>query len=705
MDIPILIKNSNSYLKSIIGSGIKDNRVAKDADAGWPLGLDQRKSGELIVADYIFCIIWEIDLNGNSKRIAGTGMPGYSGDGGKAIDAELDGPHDLVIDIEGNILFSDLNNNVYRKIDNESGIITTFAGTGELGRKGDGGLATDSQMDCYCGLAISPDGDIYISSEWANNIRKIDKQSGIISFFAGNSAEHLAKPVEDSKPIIGPYLSLGGYAGDGGPKETATFYHPEHLAFDSKGNLFVCDNSNDRIRKIDFNTGIVSTVLGNGDRASNGDGGLAIKASTLMPDAICLDKYDNLYVGEKYGFRVRKVEKKSGIVTTIAGNGNAGYGSENVLATQTECNSIEVGLVADDKGNVFFSDSSGRVRKIDNTGYVNTVFGGTSVKDGINSSETYIASPFGISIGPDQNIYFADAWNQRIRMVNPSTSIITTVAGSGARAYGGDGGSALKAHLGNPNGVSVNSKGDIYIADTRHSHIRMVDTKGTISNVAGSAFPWDKGDGGPALSANLVHARSIRHDNNDNIYFGDSGIGRIRKIDYKTGIIDTIAGIGITGYDGDGDSARKARVSSPADITFDDIGNLYFVDDRTHVIRKIDANGVITTIAGTGSAGFSPDGTVASKSQIDSPSGLDISKNGILYFSDTGNRLLRRINENGQIETIAGDHSRKATFEDHTNQNGVARIIMPMNIRFYNNNVLLISDHFNHQIHAINVDM
>ena len=138
---------------------------------------------------------------------------------------------------------------------------------------------------------------------------------------------------------------------------------------------------------------------------------------------------------------------------------------------------------------------------------------------------------------------------------------------------------------------------------------------------------------------------------------------------------------------------------------FDEIGNLYFVDDRAHVIRKIDANGVITTIAGNGSAGFSPDGTVASKSQIDSPSGLDISKNGILYFSDTGNRLLRRINENGQIETIAGDHSRKATFEDHTNQNGVASIIMPMNIRFYNNNVLLISDHFNHQIHAINVDM
>ena len=703
MDVRNLIKNSNSGLKSIVGSGIKNSQLAKESDAGWPLGLAQRKTGELIVADYLFCIIWEIDTKGNLSRIAGTGMPGYSGDGDKAINAELDGPHDLVIDHDGDILFSDLNNQVYRKIEVGSGIITTFAGSGEIGRKGDGKLAIDSQMDCYCGLAVSPNGDIYISSEWANNIRKIDKHSGIISLFAGHYAEHLAAPVEGSKPIIGPYLSLGGYAGDGGPKEKVTFYHPEHLDFDSKGNLFVCDNSNDRIRKIDANTGIVSTVLGNGDRASNGDGGLAIKASTLMPDAICLDKHDNLYVGEKYGFRVRKVEKKSGIVTTIAGNGNAGYGGENVLATQTECNSIEVGLLADEEGNVFFSDSSGRVRKIDDNGYVNTVFGGTSVNDNIDASKAYIASPFGISIGPDQNIYFADTWNQRIRMVNTSTSIITTIAGSGARAYGGDGGSALKAHLGNPHGVSVNSKGEVYIADTRHAHIRMVDKKGIISNVAGSAFPWDKGDGGPALSANLVHARSIRHDNNDNIYFGDSGIGKIRKIEYKTGIINTIAGIGITGYSGDGDHATKARISSPADITFDQIGNLYYADESTHVIRKIDVNGIITTIAGNGSAGFSPDGTTAIKSQINSPAGLDISNNGILYFSDTGNKLLRRINKNGQIETIAGNSSKKVTFEDHTDQNGMAKIIFPKNIRFYNDKVLLVTDHFNHQIHAINV--
>ena len=685
----------------IAGSVMKNNVLAKEADAGWPMGLAQRETGELIIADYIFNIIWEIDSDGILHRIAGTGMPGYSGDGGLAIDAELSGCHDLIIDNQGDILFSDLNNGVYRKIDSESGIITTFAGSGVVGRKGEGGLAVKAEMDCHCGIAVSPEGDIYISSEWTNNIRKIDKNSGVVSLFAGYNAKHLAPPIEGEKPVIAFRLSLGGYSGDGGPKETAAFFHPEHLAFDSNGNLYVCDNSNDRIRKIDKETGIVSTVLGNGDRASNGDGGLAIKASTLMPDAICIDKDDNLFVGEKYGFRVRKVNKKDGIVTTIAGNGNAGYGKEGVLATETECNSIEVGILADNKGNLLFSDSSGRVRKIDDTGYITTVFGGTSVRDNEIATESYLAIPTGMSIGPDGDIYIADAWNQRIRKIEVSTSLISTVAGSGARAYGGDGGPSINAHLGNPNGVSVNSKGEIYIADTRHSHIRMVDGQGIIHNVAGSAFPWDKGDGGPAIASNLIYARSIRHDASDNIYFGDSGIGKIRRIDYKTGIITTIAGTGIAGYDGDGCEAIDARISSPTDITFDRIGNLYFADDSVHVIRKIDINGTISTILGNGRPGFSPDGTNALESSINLPSGLDISLDGILYFSDTGNGLLRRINKNGRIETIAGDNSRKVTFEDHTQLNKEIKIIYPKSLRFYNDDVLLVSDHFNHQIHAI----
>jgi len=704
MSLRIKLDNlkSKKYIP-IIGNGIKTNLDAKNSDAGWPLGIDQLSNGNLIIADYIFNIIWQINNLGQLNVIAGTGMDGYSGDDNLAINAELSGPHDLVIDKNDNIYFSDLNNQVYRKIDYETGIITTIAGNGKIGRKGDGGLAINAEMDCYCGIAISKEGDIYLSSEWSNNIRIIDNKTGIISLYAGYLSENISSDFNKYKPIIAEKLSLGGFSGDGGPKELAAFNHPEHLAFDSTGDLYVCDNSNDRIRKIDIKTGIVSTVFGNGDKSSNGDGGLAINASTLMPDALCIDKKDNIYVGEKYGFRIRKIESKTGIVTTVAGNGNPGFGKEDVIATDTECNSVEVGIhVKDD--NVFYSDCSGRVRKIDSKGYVSTILGGISIHDNEDSLEAFLASPFGISLSSNGDIYIADTWNQRIRKIDASDNTISTIAGTGARAYGGDEGLAIDAHLGNPYGVSVNSKNEIYISDTRHSHIRMIDLDGIIHNVAGSAFPWDKGDGGPALSSNLIHSRSIIHDINDNIFFGDSGVGKIRKIDYTTGIITTYAGIGVSGYDGDNKLAISAKLVSPADLSFDKFGNLYFADEGAHVIRKIDINGIITTLAGNGIQGFTEDGIKAINANIDSPSGIDISENGIIYFSDTKNNLIRKIDKDGNLQTLFGINSRKAKFEDHYDTNPFNKIILPKNLKFYNKNILLVSDHFNHQILAINTD-
>jgi len=693
---------TNKYI-TLVGNGIKTNIIAKNADAGWPLGIDQLSNNNLIIADYTFNLIWEINQSGKVNVIAGTGMQGYSGDNELAINAELNGPHDLVVDNNDNIYFSDLGNQVYRMINYKTKIITTIAGNGIVGRKGDGGLAVDSEMDCYCGIAISNDGDIYISSEWSNNIRKIDKNTGIISLFAGYFSEHNSSNINPYKPIIADKLSLGGYSGDGGPKEIAAFNHPEHLAFDSNQDLYICDNSNDRIRKIDMKTGIVSTIFGNGDKSSNGDGGLAINASTLMPDALCIDEEDNIYIGEKYGFRIRKIDSKTGIVSTVAGNGNPGYGEENVLATKTECNSIEVGIHINNK-QIYFSDCSGRVRNIDSKGYVSTIFGGTSIHDNEDSLNAYLASPFGISKSNNGDIYIADTWNQRIRKINSSDNTIETIAGTGARAYGGDGGLAINAHLGNPYGVSLNSKNEVYISDTRHSHIRMIDLDGYIHNVAGSAFPWDKGDGGPSISSNLVHSRSIIHDKNDNIYFGDSGVGKIRKIEYKTGIITTYAGIGVTGYSGDNDLAINCKLVSPVDLAFDSLGNLYFVDEAAHVIRKIDyKTGIIITIAGNGNKGFSPDGTKAINSYLDSPSGIDVSSNGEIYFSDTNNKLIRKIDLYGNIQTIFGINKRKAKFEDRYDTNSNNKIILPRNLKFYTDNILLVSDHFNHQILAISI--
>ena len=688
-------------MATIAGAGMQEGIPARQADAGWPLGVVRWvKTGELIVADYHFHVLWRIDGDGILHRFAGTGIPGYTGDGGAALQARLDCPHDLAQDGEGNIYFSDLKNQVYRRIDADTHTITTIAGSGAIGRGGDGGLATEAEMDTHCGIAVADNGDIYLASEWANNIRRIDARTGIIELFAGRDARHHPSERDGSRPASGQWLSLGGYSGDGGPKEEAGFYHPEHLALDSRGDLYVCDNSNDRIRKIDMETGMVSTVLGNGQRASNGDGGPAVQASTLMPDAICVDVHDNLYVGEKYGFRVRKVDAATGVVTTIAGTGVPGMGAEDVAATATQCNSIEVGIWADPDGTVFFSDCGGRLRRVDGrTGRVTTALGGTSVHDGEVATSAFLCGPWGLSLGPDGHIYFADQWNQRIRAIDPETGFCRTIAGNGARAYGGDGGPALGAYLGNPSGVSVDARGRVVIADGRHGHVRRVDRDGIIHNLAGAAFQWDKGDGGPAVNANLVDPVAVAHDAAGHIYIGDGGVGRIRKIDAETGLIDSVVGTGIQGYAGDGGPANGARIGKPTAIAFDEAGALYFTDALAHVVRRVDKDGVIATIVGTGEPGFSPDGTPVRAARLDSPHGVVAAGHGSLYIADTGNNCVRRLSSDGRLETVAG-----AGDAGYCGDGGPAvgaGLSSPMGLCMYGDEVLLIADHFNHRIRAI----
>jgi sugar lactone lactonase YvrE len=684
---------------TVAGAGYREGVPARDADAGWPMGVARRPDGDLIVIDYHGHRIWRIDQEGMLHGFAGDGVPGNSGDGGPARNARFFYPHDLYQDKAGNLYLSDLGNRTIRRIDYRTGVITRVAGTGAAGRGGDGGRALEAELDCTCGVAVDDAGNIYLSDEWSNNIRRVDAETGIITTFGGLNARHYPSERGSSRPFAGPRLSLMGYHGDGGPVAEAAFYHPEHLAFDSRGDLYVCDNTNDRVRKVDMRTGIITTVLGNGQRASNGDGGPAVEASTLMPDAICIDAHDNLYVGEKYGFRVRKVDAQTGSVSTLAGNGVPGYGEEGLPGSETTVNSCEAGIWADPDGTVFWSDCSGRLRRYDGaTGIVTTVLGGTSVHDGEAASSAFLCGPGGLSIAPDGHIYVADVWNQRIRAIDPATGMIRTVAGNGARAYGGDNGKATEAYLGNPHDVSVDARGRVVIADTRHGHVRRVDEDGVIRVVAGTTLQWDKGDGGPAVSACVVHVEAVAHGPNDDIYLGD-GIGRIRKIDAKTGIITTVAGTGISGYSGNGGPATRARIGAPTAIRFDAEGSLYFADKAHHVVRKVDAGGTITTVVGRGQAGYSPDGTPALEAYLDMPYGLAISPDGLVYVSDSRNNRVCRVTHEGTLETVAGGNTPGDTSDGGTAIE--ARLNEPHGLCFFGPDILLISDHFNNRIKAV----
>lgn len=697
-------------IHTLAGVGYRTGIPAQEADAGWPMGVVRRPDGDLIVVDYHAHRLWRIDSAGILHAFAGDGVPGNSGDGGPASAARFYWPHDLTQDQAGNLYLADLGNQVIRRIDYRSGIITRVAGSGKVGRGGDGGPALAAELDTTCGVAVDAAGNLYLSSEWANNIRRVDGPTGIITTFAGQNARYYPAEREASRPYGGPRVSFMGYHGDGGPASEAAFRHPEHLAFDREyRHLYVCDNSNDRVRRIDMASGLITTVLGNGQRASNGDGGPAHEASTLQPDAICLDAQNNLYVGEKYGYRVRKMEAATGIVYTLVGNGVPGFGEEGLPGSQTHCNSVEAGIWADSDGTVYWGDCSGRLRRYDGqTGIVTTVLGGTSVHDGEVAAAGFLNGPGGLAVGPQGEIYIADVWNQRIRRIDPTSGVIQTVAGNGARAYGGDNEAATAAYLGNPHDVAVDSQGRVLIADTRNGRIRRIERDGTIRTVAGTTLPWDagegrwdKGDGGPAVSACIAHVEAVAVGPNDDIYLGDSAVGRIRKIDAATGIITTVAGIGLPGYTGDGGPATQARIGAPTAIRFDATGALYFTDRAQHVVRKVDADGQITTVVGCGVAGFSPDGTPARLAKLDQPYGLAIASDGIIYVADSRNNRVRRITAHGILATVAGSASAGDSADGELATQ--TQLNEPHGLAFYGPNILLISDHYNNRIKALKV--
>ena len=220
-------KLHQSDLSVIAGVGYFENIPAKEAPSGWTLGIVKLPDEQILVSDYKAHRIWRIDQKGILHTLAGDGVPGNSGDGGLAINARLNGPHDLALDSQNNLYFSDLFNNSYRKIDLNTGIITKVVGSGAVGRGGEGGNALNAEIDTTSGIAIDKKGNIFISGEWDNNIRKIDATTGLISTFAGYNARHYFSEKNNSRPFTGRIsggsyswetgLSLGGFHGDGGP--------------------------------------------------------------------------------------------------------------------------------------------------------------------------------------------------------------------------------------------------------------------------------------------------------------------------------------------------------------------------------------------------------------------------------------------------------------------------------------------------------
>jgi len=317
-----------------------DGGAATNAGLWEPIGVAVDATGNLLIADIGNNRIRRVATNGIITTVAGNGTEGYSGDGGVATNAELHSPNGVAVDASGNLFIADALNDRIRKVDT-NGIITTVAGNGTGGYAGDGGAATNAGLGFPSGVALDATGNLLIADLGNNRIRKV-ATNGIITTVAGN----------------GTY----GYSGDGGAATNAEFHSPVRLAVDATGNLFVADDWNSRIRKVDTN-GIITTVAGNGTADYAGDGGAATNAKLNVPTGVAVDSVGNVFIADYDNSRIREV-RTNGIITTVAGNGTYGYSGDGGAATNAALNYLE-GVAVDATGNLLIADTgNNRVRKV-----------------------------------------------------------------------------------------------------------------------------------------------------------------------------------------------------------------------------------------------------------------------------------------------------------------------------------------------------
>ena len=360
------------------------------------------------------------------------------------------------------------------------------------------------------------------------------------------------------------------FQGDGVSATDAPIYLPRGVAVDAAGNLFLADASNNRVRRVDAQTGLISTVAGNGTAGYSGDGGLATAAEINNPGGLVLDGAGNLYFVDSNNFAIRRVDAVSGDITTVAGTPDvSGYSGDGGPATSAKLSFSDGtgGLAFDTAGDLYIADTGNNaIREISaTTGAISTVVG-TGVAgyngDRILATAAELSGPASVSIGPDGSLYIADLSNQRVRKVTAATGMITTIAGTGVQGYTGDSGLATAAEVNAPTAAILDPAGNIYIADAGNNRIRKIAvTTGDIQTISGST-EGESGDDGPANLATMYGPSSLFFDQSGNLFFSDMFNNRVREIEgslailpaYPTMRVGKISAPQIQGLENDGNA-------------------------------------------------------------------------------------------------------------------------------------------------------
>ncbi len=616
------------------------------------LGIARDSAGNLYFPSYQQNVILKMDTGGNVTVFAGNGQTGYSGDGGPATSATIGEVEGIALDGQGNLFLADHSNFTIRRIDAATGIITTIAGTGTgIGSyTGDGGPATKATLNFVRGVAVDGTGNVFIADTFNNVVRRVDASTQVITTYAGNGTN--SGPLGDGGPATSARLSNpSGVAVDAAGnlfiaegsrvRRVDAVTHmittaesgltgPKGLSFDTFGNLYIGDLT--RVLRVDGVTHAITTVAGNGTTGFSGDGGPATSALLNLAWAALADPAGNVYIADGNNNRIRKVDAGTHFINTIAGGGTGGDGGPATSALLSFF-VPPTGIAFDGGGNLFIAEvESARVRRVDGGSKTITTVAGLgfpvfSVPSGPAASSG-LAGPLDVAFDPAGNLYIID--NGAVLKVNASTHAISPLA--------------LPATVQCPETLVADASGFLFVADGCTEIVFRVDpSTGAASPYAGNGTPGYGGDGGPATSASLrINFGGLALDSAGSLYIADDGNNVVRKVDATQHFISTVAGnfaLGF-GYSGDGGPATSAALGSPYSVALDSFGNL-FIADGNGVIRRVSAsNGIITTVSGNFNAltSLSGDGGDALLAAM-APAYLAFDSSGGLYFSDFGSRV------------------------------------------------------------------